>query len=388
MSTSIIVVSYRRHDWLRRSIESALREADDVVVVDNGSEGQVAEVAEGLGARCVRLDRNHGFTGGVNRGARVATGDVLALLNDDAVAEPGWLESASVELKEPSVGVVAPKLVFARPFALVRLDDEPRHAPGDPRSLGRAVRTLTVGGRDLLAAAIGPGIHRLEGGELDGRTGPWRWTTGDAPFLVPLEHADELADLMLDGEPPDAAEAVTVINAAGTYLSSHGYGGDHGFGSVDDGSFDEPAERFGACGAALVTTRDVWETTGELADSYFAYYEDLDWCWRLRLGGRRVRYQPSGVVRHVGGLTSGGPGDVGVRTLAERNRLLTLARNAPEHVVVSELRRTRPARPVVQAVAGAVVGRRRLQPSWRRTAAAVWREWAGRDERWPFSAPS
>lgn len=388
MTSSIVIVSYRVHEWLAKSIESALTEADEVVVVDNGAGGRAAQIAEQLGARPVRLGQNLGFTGGVNRGVAAAQGDVLALLNDDAIATPGWIDSAVLALGDPSVGAVAPKLVFERPFARVRLDDPPHHAPGDARSLGRAVRTITVAGRDVLAATIGPGIHRVEEGELDGVAGRWRWTTGNAPFLVPLEHAGELHEIRIDGVLPDAVELVTVINAAGTYLSAHGYGGDYGYGSVDEGDFDRPAERFGACGAALVTTREVWRRTGELAEAYFAYYEDLDWCWRLRRGGRTVRYEPAGVVRHVGGVTSGGPDDAGVQARAERNRLLTLARNAPAAVVVKELRRTRPPVPVLRAVAAQLADADRLRPEWRRHSRAVWEEWAGRDERWPYSAPS
>jgi len=39
------------------------------------------------------ISRNLGFAGGVNHGARAATGDVLLILNPDAVAEPGAVQA-------------------------------------------------------------------------------------------------------------------------------------------------------------------------------------------------------------------------------------------------------------------------------------------------------
>lgn len=390
MTTSVIVVSHRPHRWLAPCLESVLGQAGDVVVVDNGSPGgEVGTTARAAGARVVALADNAGFPGGVNAGLRAARGDVVALLNDDAMAEPGWLASAETALGDPTVAVVAPKLVFALPYAEIRFDDEPRFVGDDPRPLGRALRSATIGGTDVLERLVGPGIHRLELGELDGVEGRWRWTAGRQPIRLALEPEWDPADLRIDGEPAPVVGQVRLINNAGSYLSTRGWAGDHGYLAPDDGRFDRPAERFGACGGAMVTRAETVARVGELAGSFFAYYEDVDWCWRARLAGLRAVYEPSGVVRHVGSVTSGGPLAPTVKELAARNRLLTLARNAPLRVAAAEvraalsppgdqaLRRALAARlPAALAARAASARRRRQRP------ADVWRRWAGVDETW------
>jgi GT2 family glycosyltransferase len=181
------------------------------------------------------------------------------------------------------------------------------------------------------------------------------------------------------------------INNAGSYLSSHGHGGDYGYLAAvgpPGGPFDQPAERFGATGAAMVVRAETFRRLGGLAESFFAYYEDTDWCWRARLAGLAIRYEPTGVVHHVGGASTGGPFVARVRFLAARNRLHMLARNAPLSVVRSELRSPvdRPssgmALPLASRVSRGLVERRRLSRHWTRTPAELWTTWAGRDEHW------
>lgn len=355
-----------------------------MVVVDNGSPGaEITTTARAAGAHVVRLDANAGFPGGVNAGVRAARGDVVGLLNDDAMARPGWLASAAAALADPTVAVVAPKLVFALPFAEIRFDDEPRLVGDDPRPLGRALRRATIAGTDVLDRLVGPGIHRLEQGELDGSDGPWRWTAGRAPIHLALQPGWDPGDLLIDGEPAPVVGEVRLINNAGSYLSTRGWAGDYGYLSPDDGRFDTPAERFGACGGALVTRADTLARVGPLASSYFAYYEDVDWCWRARLAGLRAVYEPSGVVDHVGSVTTGGPLDATVKALAARNRLLTLARNAPLPVAAAEVRAaladpTEPGlrRALAARLPGALAARVGLGRARRRRPSEVWRRWA------------
>lgn len=392
MTTSVVVVSHLLHRWLDPCLASVAGQCDEVVVVDNGSPGgEVSTQARRSGAKVVRLDENAGFPAGVNAGVAAATGDVVALLNDDAMAEPGWLESARRVLAEdPTAGVVAPKLVFALPYAEVRFNDEPRHIGTDSRLLGRAVRTATAGGVDVLDRLAGPGIHRLEQGELDGVQGPWRWTSGREPIYVPLGPDGDPAGVRIDGQPAPVAGAVRLINNAGSYLSTEGWGGDYGYLSPDDGRFDQRAERFGACGGALVTRAETFRRVGPFAASFFAYYEDVDWCWRLRRAGLRAVYEPAGVVRHVGGVTSGGPLAASVQGLAARNRLLCLARNAPLGVVRAQVQKALTAgdrppglrRAVATSLPAALAGRPLLARGQKVKAAEVWRRWAGVDETW------
>lgn len=66
----------------------------ETVVVDNGStDGSIEEVRRRHpGVRTVALDRNLGFSGAVNHGIRATRAPYVALLNNDARADPSWLE--------------------------------------------------------------------------------------------------------------------------------------------------------------------------------------------------------------------------------------------------------------------------------------------------------
>ena len=66
----------------------------ETIVVDNGtgSERLAREATDREGVELVRLDENAGYSRAVNRAARSAQGDVLVLLNDDSVVDPGYVE--------------------------------------------------------------------------------------------------------------------------------------------------------------------------------------------------------------------------------------------------------------------------------------------------------
>jgi O-antigen biosynthesis protein len=76
---------------LRASLPRGL--SYEVVLVDDGSTDGTREWLAGLGEpfRVVLNERNLGFGGATNRGAAVARGGILALLNNDLVLGRGWL---------------------------------------------------------------------------------------------------------------------------------------------------------------------------------------------------------------------------------------------------------------------------------------------------------
>mgnify|MGYP003343412554 CR=1 FL=1 len=96
MSVAAVIPHWNRVELLRGLLESLraqTRTFDRVIVVDNGSTDGSAEVAEAMGAEVVRLPRNIGFAGAVNRGV-AAAGDCewVAILNNDVTLDAGWLE--------------------------------------------------------------------------------------------------------------------------------------------------------------------------------------------------------------------------------------------------------------------------------------------------------
>jgi GT2 family glycosyltransferase len=94
-SLSVLIVAWNSSAELRRTLPALLAELgddDELIVVDNDSgDDSAALVAElAPAARLVRMGRNVGFAAGCNRGAEEARGDLLVLLNPDAVPQPGW----------------------------------------------------------------------------------------------------------------------------------------------------------------------------------------------------------------------------------------------------------------------------------------------------------
>lgn len=78
---------------------------------------------------------------------------------------------------------------------------------------------------------------------------------------------------------------------------------DRGQGEQDGPDYHREASIFSACGAALFLRRSMLDdlaVDGEyFPESYFAYKEDIDLCWRARLLGWDVRYVPNAVAHHV-----------------------------------------------------------------------------------------
>jgi len=371
-------------------VASALSQADEVVVVDNGSTQEAASaVATSLGARVVCSGANLGFSGGVDLGLRHARGALIGLLNDDAVAGPGWIDAARAALADAGVAAVTPKVVLDGVFGEVVLDDDTWRAPGDARPLGRQLLSVTVGAVDVLEEVRGAGVYDTERSAAPDEPARWRWTSGRRPFYVPLAEPNAGDDVRVNGEPVALRTTCTLVNHAGSYLKPHGVAGEYGLSAPDDGRFDHGAERFGFSATAPVFRAETLRRLGGLAPQFFAYNEDTDWCLRARLAGLRILYDPGATVRHRLSATSGGSRSPLVRFLAQRNALLCLVRNAPldvaRHFVWLRMHED-PGPELRRAVLGklpwALATRVRMRPMRTTTPRAVWDRWAGVDSTW------
>jgi len=85
----------------------------EIIVIDNASSDETPEMLSAFPwVRVVRNERNLGFSGANNQGARLASGEFLVLLNNDIEAKPGWLAAMLARACEPDVGAVGAKLLF------------------------------------------------------------------------------------------------------------------------------------------------------------------------------------------------------------------------------------------------------------------------------------
>ena len=98
MKASVIIPNLNGAGWLRDSIESiwAQTEQDfELIVIDNGSTDESLEIARSYCGRdrytLIENAENTGFSHAVNQGIALAKGEDMALVNNDAFAEPTWL---------------------------------------------------------------------------------------------------------------------------------------------------------------------------------------------------------------------------------------------------------------------------------------------------------
>lgn len=92
LQTSAVVPTLGRSSLLVPALEALRRDGGErleIVIVDQAQEP--VALPPGLANRVVRPGRNLGFAGGANAGIAAATGEYIALVNDDVLVEPGWL---------------------------------------------------------------------------------------------------------------------------------------------------------------------------------------------------------------------------------------------------------------------------------------------------------
>jgi glycosyltransferase involved in cell wall biosynthesis len=94
-SVAVVVPTRNRAEYLDTALTSVLaQDADcafDLIVVDDGSRDNTREVAERWGAAYIRHEQPRGINIARNAGVAACTADVIAFLDDDVYAPPGWL---------------------------------------------------------------------------------------------------------------------------------------------------------------------------------------------------------------------------------------------------------------------------------------------------------
>jgi GT2 family glycosyltransferase len=251
-TVSVVVINYNGREYLERCIASLVAldyPADrlQIVLIDNASsDGSVEAVQAAHGDRVelIRNRENLGFSPVVNQGARAASGTYLALLNNDAVADPQWLRTAIAHLELPN-------------------------------------RTACVASKIL---------------------------------------RDDRA----------------TVDYAGGQMAFYG----HGFAAGNDKpdvADDAARATLFASGGAMVIDRALFCDVGGFDDTFFAFFEDVDFGWRLWLYGHEVTYLPSSIVYHRHHGTIERFGYPRERYLLERNALRMLVKNYSDELLARVL---------------------------------------------------
>lgn len=88
------------------------------------------------------------------------------------------------------------------------------------------------------------------------------------------------------------------LDAVGTQVHPGFLASNRGIGQPDLGQFDAVEPVAGVCFGAALIRRSAWEEVGGMWEPYFLYYEDVDWCWRARLGGWLILSAPEAGAVH------------------------------------------------------------------------------------------
>ena len=292
-SARVVIVNWRQAELTiraARSIREQLGDGDVLVVVDNASGDGSVERLRREGLTVVESSENLGFGAGVNLGAQGMVEDVLVLLNNDAVAEPDFLEALLRTLSDP------------------------------PSATAPAAATARI----LLAGRWRPAARGRQDALVSPRTGRWTRVSDEAAAR---------------------GEGEVLVNSTGNQVDASGNGYDRDW-LVPAGQEHSPSEVFGLCGGACAIRREAWQALGGFREDLFMYYEDTDLSWRLHERGWRVVYVREAVVLHEHASSSGTGSAMFIR-VNTRNRILTAAAHSPAPVVMQALART-----VVRALRG------------------------------------
>ncbi|MDN3359203.1 glycosyltransferase family 2 protein [Actinomadura sp. DC4] len=112
MKISVVICAYTENRWddvlaAVGSVHAQSLPAHEVVVVVDHNPALLGRLRPALpGVRVIPNSGPRGLSGGKNAGVAAATGDVIAFLDDDAIAEAEWLASMAARYDRPEVAGV------------------------------------------------------------------------------------------------------------------------------------------------------------------------------------------------------------------------------------------------------------------------------------------
>ncbi|WP_048056107.1 glycosyltransferase family 2 protein [Pyrococcus sp. ST04] len=116
---SIVIPAYNEEKRIGSVLSSIPSFVDEVIVVDDGSSDNTAEVAKTHGAKVIRMNRNRGKGAAMREGVKVASGDVIVFMDADGQHDPKEIQKLLEPIAQGDADFVIGKRVVKageRPF--------------------------------------------------------------------------------------------------------------------------------------------------------------------------------------------------------------------------------------------------------------------------------
>jgi len=122
--------------------------------------------------------------------------------------------------------------------------------------------------------------------------------------------------------------AGTIWYGGGGFDKLKGYTGYHsGIGEQDKGQFDTRKRVDYSPTCCMLIHKSVFKRIGLMDERYFVYFDDTDFCLRLKRAKINIWYEPSASLVHKVGGSTGGVFSIFTCRYTSRNRLLYLRKN-------------------------------------------------------------
>ena len=128
---------------------------------------------------------------------------------------------------------------------------------------------------------------------------------------------------------PYYSEPEKIWFSTGKFSALKGFTGTHinKDQSVDVLSFGDKQYSEYAPTCCMAIQSEVFSVVGLMDESYFVYFDDTDFCWRLRNAGYRIRLVGDSLLFHKVGASTGGVDSAFTVKFTSRNRIFFLKKN-------------------------------------------------------------
>lgn len=166
---SIIIVNWKGKSFLAECLDGIriqTRRSFSIFLVDNASNDGSLELVQSIypEVRTIALSENLGFAAANNIAIKSVNTEYAALLNNDAVPHPKWLENLSNALEShPEAGIAASKMLFYRNPKLIDRAGDVFTTSGTAFLRGRGKPAETYNEKEyVFGACAGAALYRTD----------------------------------------------------------------------------------------------------------------------------------------------------------------------------------------------------------------------------------